>query len=224
MLDHSKSAIVSFDSDLYGTFNVWTDEKGREYFRALDACAALKFSNVSQSLKRYVDPDYIIKIDDGSHRAGGTNYLSEPGLYQLIFASKTDWAKQFQRWVFEEVLPKLRASGGYIMPTATSEQIEALVSERDAALKEAEFHRALSVIGFMQEAWNATHALLLHMQDPGSAKYRKEQVELLKDKRMRQEEKMLKARNEVKKNYPEFFDQQSGTCKVSAIPFQLRNF
>lgn len=106
MLDHLQSAIVSFDNDLYGSLNVWTDEKGREYFRALDVCSALKLGNVSQALKRYVDPEYVVKFNDGSHRAGETNYLSEPGLYQLIFASSTDWAKQFQRWVFEEVLPK----------------------------------------------------------------------------------------------------------------------
>jgi hypothetical protein len=47
----------------------------------------------------------------------------------MIFASKTEWGKQFQKWVFEEVLPKLRADGGYIMPNATSEQVRALTGK-----------------------------------------------------------------------------------------------
>jgi anti-repressor protein len=106
LLELNQTAIVNFDSNLYGTLNVWTDEKGREFFKALDVCSALKLRNVSQSLKRYVDAEYVVQLEDGSHRGGKTNYLSEPGLYQLIFAAKTEWAKQFQRWVFEEVLPK----------------------------------------------------------------------------------------------------------------------
>jgi prophage antirepressor-like protein len=131
LLELNQSAVVNFDSDLYGTLNVWTDEKGREFFKALDVCSALKLGNVSQSLKRYVDPEYVVQFNDGSHRGGKTNYLSEPGLYQIIFAAKTDWAKQFQKWVFEEVLPKLRADGGYIMPNATSEQVRALTGKVD---------------------------------------------------------------------------------------------
>ena len=57
--------------------------------------------------------------------------LFEPGVYQLcsnpVFT--TDFAEEFQDWVFEEVLPKLRASGGYIIPNATSEQLAALQNE-----------------------------------------------------------------------------------------------
>jgi anti-repressor protein len=130
MLELNQNAILKFDSDLYGSLNIWKDEQGREFYKALDVCSALKLQNVSQALSRYVDSAYIQQFNDGSHRGGLTNYLSEPGLYQLIFASKTDWAKQFQRWVFEEVLPKLRASGGYIMPTATSDQLQALIQKK----------------------------------------------------------------------------------------------
>ena len=123
------SAISSFSSTEFKELKIWVDDEKREYYRAIDVCYALKHSNPSQALSRLVDDDFIFQIDDGSNRAGKVNYLSEPGLYQLIFASKTEQAKNFQRWVFTKVLPKLRASGGYIMPTATSEQLEALKIE-----------------------------------------------------------------------------------------------
>jgi prophage antirepressor-like protein len=57
--------------------------------------------------------------------------LFEPGCYQLAGNPmfQTELAERFQDWLFEKVLPKLRASGGYIMPKATSEQLEALQSE-----------------------------------------------------------------------------------------------
>lgn len=35
-------------------------------------------------------------------------YLREPGIYQMIFESKSDIAQNFQLFVFEDVLPKLR--------------------------------------------------------------------------------------------------------------------
>ena len=38
----------------------------------------------------------------------GMTYIKEAGLYQLIFSSKMPEAIDFQRWVFEEVLPNLR--------------------------------------------------------------------------------------------------------------------
>jgi len=121
--------LQKFNSEAFGSLTIHRDEQGREFFRAIDVCYALKHSNPSQTLSRLVDPEYIVQIDDGTNRSGKVNYLSEPGLYQLIFASKSVGAKSFQRWVFEEVLPKLRASGGYIVPTATSEQLEALQQE-----------------------------------------------------------------------------------------------
>jgi prophage antirepressor-like protein len=82
--------------------------------------------------------------------------LFEPGAYQLagnpMFQS--EFAEKFQDWLYEEVLPKLRASGGYIMPTASSEQLEALQAEistiqqeRDKAIWQrdrAEFSMGLS--------------------------------------------------------------------------------
>ena len=39
--------------------------------------------------------------------------LEEAGIYQLIFGSKLQSAKQFQQWVFSEVLPQIRKTGYY---------------------------------------------------------------------------------------------------------------
>ena len=39
--------------------------------------------------------------------------LEEPGIYQLIFSSNLESAKEFQHWVFSEVLPSIRKSGSF---------------------------------------------------------------------------------------------------------------
>ena len=42
-----------------------------------------------------------------------TIFLKEAGLYSLIFSLKLETAKLFRDWVFEEVLPSIRKTGGY---------------------------------------------------------------------------------------------------------------
>jgi len=51
--------------------------------------------------------------------------LSEPDVLRLIVRSKLPEAQQFERWVFEEVLPAIRKSGGYMVaaPDETPEEI-----------------------------------------------------------------------------------------------------
>ena len=40
-----------------------------------------------------------------------TIYISEPGLYELIFSSQKEEAKKFRQFVIEEILPELRKHG-----------------------------------------------------------------------------------------------------------------
>ncbi len=47
---------------------------------------------------------------------GKTNCVNEFGLYRLIMSSRKPEAKNFQRWVFHEVLPSIRKHGYYVAP------------------------------------------------------------------------------------------------------------
>lgn len=42
-------------------------------------------------------------------------FISEPDLYRVIFQSRKSSARKFQDWVFNEVLPSLRATGAYVV-------------------------------------------------------------------------------------------------------------
>lgn len=58
----------------------------------------------------------------------GEIIISEAGLYRLIFNSKIDEAEKFQQWVFTDVLPSIRRTGGYnsaqsSIPTKTLESV-----------------------------------------------------------------------------------------------------
>ena len=65
-------------------------------------------------------------------------FITEGNLYRLIVRSKLPAAKRFERWVFDEVLPEIRRTGGYgsvnieevitkAVTTAVSETVKALI-------------------------------------------------------------------------------------------------
>ena len=49
----------------------------------------------------------------------GEKFLTESGVYKLIFKSDKKEAEKFQDWVTDEVLPSIRQTGGYISTTDT---------------------------------------------------------------------------------------------------------
>ncbi|MDJ6543629.1 hypothetical protein LEC33_28900, partial [Salmonella enterica] len=67
-----------------------------------------------------LDPDGVCKTDVTT--IGGKQqltFINEPNLYRVIFRSNKPEARQFQDWVFNEVLPTIRKTGRYEHPVAT---------------------------------------------------------------------------------------------------------
>lgn len=89
-------------------------------FVALDVCNALGYRNATDTLKKHVDADDLIKADitDTMNRTQTVNCVNESGLYALIFGSKLESAKRFKKWVTSEVLPAIRRTGRYECPLA----------------------------------------------------------------------------------------------------------
>ena len=84
-------------------------------FIAKQVCDILGFKNPWDALKNHVDSDDIFKLEmnDRLNRKQTVNCVNESGLYALIFGSKLPKAKQFKRWVTNEVLPTIRKQGCY---------------------------------------------------------------------------------------------------------------
>lgn len=95
-------------------------------FIAKQICDVLGFANHKDAIKNHVDPDDIFKLEmnDCLNRKQTVNCVNESGLYALIFGSKLPKAKQFKRWVTNEVLPAIRKQGCY----SAQEQDNALIS------------------------------------------------------------------------------------------------
>lgn len=85
--------------------------------------------NASKWVRNNIPAKWIVelKTKEGGGRPG--LYLTKPGFYFAICQGQSEMAIKFRDEVFENILPKIDASGGYIMPSATSKQIEALKAE-----------------------------------------------------------------------------------------------
>lgn len=59
----------------------------------------------------------------------GENFLTESGVYKLIFKSQKEEAEKFQDWISDEVLPQIRQHGAYITDNANPEKLREKASE-----------------------------------------------------------------------------------------------
>lgn len=116
-----------FSSEQFGSLRTY-EENGQILFCGKDVAKALGYKNPNKAIgdhcrgitKRY-------PIQDSLGRTQEAVFISEPDLYRLITHSKLPTAERFERWVFEEVLPAIRRTGGYMVVAKdeTPEQIMA---------------------------------------------------------------------------------------------------
>lgn len=97
---------------------VASDENGNPWFVGKDVCELLGYKDPTNAMKRHckgVAKRHPLYTDGGKQEA---RVISESDVMRLICNSKLPAAVQFEKWVFEEVLPSIRKSGGYIAAKA----------------------------------------------------------------------------------------------------------
>lgn len=93
-----------------------TDESGEPWFVGKDVAEALGYADPTNAMKQHCKG--VVKRHPLS-TAGGmqeVRVLSEPDVLRLIVRSTLPAAERFERWVFEDVLPTIRKTGGYGNP------------------------------------------------------------------------------------------------------------
>ncbi|MEI7296583.1 Bro-N domain-containing protein [Paraburkholderia tropica] len=99
-----------------------------DHFVGKDTCDALGYADHTNAMKQHCRG--VVKhhpIPDSLGRMRDTRVLTEADVLRLIVNSKLPSAEAFERWVFEEVLPSIRKTGGYQMSSAprSSPKLEA---------------------------------------------------------------------------------------------------
>lgn len=123
-------------------------------FVAQQICNVLGFTNPWKAIKDHVDPEDVCKVEVQTN--GGkqlVNCVNESGLYALIFGSKLPKAKQFKRWVTNEVLPAIRRAGRYEVPTG-----DTITNAQQVAIQQAVARRAKKTAVYYQTIYRAIKA------------------------------------------------------------------
>lgn len=85
------------------------------WFVGKDVAEALGYVEPRSAISKKVDEEDrgVAKMETPSGKQDMT-IINESGLYSLILSSKLPQAKEFKRWVTNEILPSIRKHGGYL--------------------------------------------------------------------------------------------------------------
>ena len=106
--------IQIFKHEKFGNIRT-INKNGEPWFVGKDVATILGYKDSINALKSHVDSEDKLgwQITTSGQRREVT-FINESGLYSLILSSKLPQAKEFKRWVTNEVLPQIRKTGGYI--------------------------------------------------------------------------------------------------------------
>lgn len=107
------------------------------YFVGKDVAETLGYKDTKNALKQHVyDEDKMgWQITTPSRGIQTVTVINESGVYALVFGSKLPRAKEFKHWVTSEVLPSIRKTGGYKIPSTPEEIIDLLLQNSSNANK-----------------------------------------------------------------------------------------
>ena len=111
----AENMIKTFINDEFGNMRtVIHDEK--VLFCASDIAKSLGYRNPRKAISDHCR--YVTKRDvphpQSPNKTISMSFIPEGDVYRLIAHSKLTSAERFEKWIFDEVLPTIRKTGGYV--------------------------------------------------------------------------------------------------------------
>ena len=121
-----------FEKTEFGSIRT-IEKDNKIYFCGSDVAKALGYSDTAKAIKLHCKEDgwAFYPVIDSLGREQQARFINEGNVYRLITHSKLPAAEQFERWVFDEVLPSIRKHGAYMTP----ETLEAAILNPDYLIK-----------------------------------------------------------------------------------------
>lgn len=104
--------IMIFENEEFGKVRT-LDEEGKVLFCGKDVACALGYRSAKDAISAHCKG----AVKRRTLTNGGTQellYISEGDIYRLIAHSRLPSAERFEKWVFDDVLPTIRKTGGYV--------------------------------------------------------------------------------------------------------------
>lgn len=157
--------IQLFNNPQFGDVRMSADENGNPLFLATDIAKALGYSNPRDAVARHCKSNGVVIRDviDSMGRTQQARFISEGNLYRLISGSNLPESEKFESWIFDEVVPQIRKTGGYIHASAEDTPEEIMAKAVILANKTIEQQKQ-RIEALAQE--NAKKQLLIEEQKP----------------------------------------------------------
>ncbi len=109
------NSLQIFNNEEFGSIRT-LEENGKVLFCGSDVAKALGYANIQQAIRTNCKEDgcYMVAVTDNLGREQQAKFITEGNVYRLITHSKLPAAEKFESWVFDEVLPTIRKTGGYV--------------------------------------------------------------------------------------------------------------
>lgn len=87
-------------------------EDGKELFPATECARILGYTNPQRAIREHCKGvnNLVTPYSKGTQKK---NFITEGDLWRLIIRSRLPAAQKFEKWLFDEVLPEIRRTGGY---------------------------------------------------------------------------------------------------------------
>lgn len=107
--------LTIFESPEFGSIRT-VEENGKVLFCGSDVAKALGYLDTPKAIKTHCKEDgwVIYPVTDSLGREQQAKFITEGNVYRLITHSKLPTAEKFEIWVFDDVLPTIRKTGGYV--------------------------------------------------------------------------------------------------------------
>ena len=134
-----------FNNREFGSIRV-IEQNGNYLFCGKDIANALGYQRTADAISAHCKGVCVLPTPSN----GGIQqmkFISEGDVYRLIVHSRLPGAERFEKWVFDEVLPMIRKTGGYMTASLleqAAEKPEILLAFADQLLAEHEKNRQLS--------------------------------------------------------------------------------
>lgn len=111
--------------------------EGKPYAVGVDVARVLEYANPSKAILDHCKGAFLTwKVTDALGREQETRIIPEGDIYRLIVHAADQSknpeikakAEKFERWIFDEVIPQIRQTGGYI-PTNENDTDETLLAK-----------------------------------------------------------------------------------------------
>jgi prophage antirepressor-like protein len=111
-----ENMIKIFENEEFGSIRTMRNENGKILFCGTDIAKALGYTNPQKAVRDHcrLSTEQNVQHPQSKNKTITMKFIPEGDVYRLVTHSKLPRAEVFESWIFDEVLPTISRTGGYV--------------------------------------------------------------------------------------------------------------